>query len=158
MEYAQSVLESDNYSYKEREWRAPSVKEDEEILFDEPGRVLRGGGISHTDVCCRSHYFRVTLPKYGFYTLRVKHGGGEESWKLDYDKRVVEALAMMDSDHRFRLLWAIMEAHQSSEREGYRKAEVKWKGAASEGRIKTRKLRNSDFRKVWIEEREQVHH
>jgi len=128
--------------------------DDEVILFDEPGRVLGrmndsqpGGG-----VCCRSHYFRVTKPQFGRVTVRVKHGGGEESVALGFDGRIVDGLAMMDSDSRFRLLWAIMQTNADSKREGYKKADAHWERAAAEKRIRTRKLPGKNEVKVWIED------
>lgn len=146
-----SVLAPDNYSYRERHLRAPSVEAGEEIIFDEPGRVLsrRDPDRPSDGVCCRSHYFRVTKPEYGAYQLRVKHGGGEESWRLDYDRRTVEALAMIDSDSRFRLLWVIMRANQEGEKRGGDFVESTWRRAAAEKRIKTRKVKAGV--KVWIE-------
>ena len=35
-----SVLDPEHYSYKDRKWRSPKTEEDEEILLDEPGRIL----------------------------------------------------------------------------------------------------------------------
>jgi hypothetical protein len=147
-----SVLAPDNYSYRQREWRAPKVIDpDEVILFDEPGRVLMRENGDGT--CCRSHYFRVTKPPFGQVTVRVKHGGGEESVSLGYDPRLFTGLSMMDSDSRFRLLWAIMQTNGDSKRVGYEKAEARWRQAAADKRIKTRKMPGRDAVKVWIEEK-----
>ncbi len=146
-----SVLAPDNYSYREREWRAPKVDADEEIIFDEPGRVLgrRDPTRPSDGVDCRSHYFRVTHPRFGRYRLRVQHGGGEQHWELSYDKRIIEGLAMMDSDSRFRLLWVLMDANNDSERRGASRVESVWRCAAAEKRIRTRKGRGGVT--VWIE-------
>ena len=148
---APSVLAPDNYSYREREWRAPKVDADEEIIFDEPGRVLnrRDPDRPSDGTDCRSHYFRLTKPQFGRYTLRVQHGGGEQSWGLHHDRRTIEGLATMDSDSRFRLLWVIMDANNDGERRGAERTEAKWRRAAAEKRIKTRKVREGV--KVWIE-------
>lgn len=148
--YPPSVLAPDNYSYREPALRAPVVEVDDEIIFDEPGRVL---GRVDSDkpgdgVCCRSHYFRVTK-RMGFYHLLVRHGGGSEQWRLDYDKRTIRALAALDSDSRFRLLWVIMAAHQDGEREGATRMDGIWRRAAADKRIKTRKTKAGI--NVWID-------
>ena len=148
-----SLAAPDNYAFKERDWRAPSVGPEDEIIFDEPGRVLgrdddnKPGGRGAVD--CRSHYFRVTKPRFGFYTLLVKHGGGEESWQLSYAERTIDGLRQMDSDARFWLLWVIMDAHHASARTTTERVESVWRRAAAEKRIKTRKVRSGV--KVWIE-------
>ncbi len=145
-----SLQATDNYSVRERQWRAPSVPDGEEIIFDEPGRVLNrgaygpGGGNA---VCCRSHYFRVTKA-HSFYILRVKHGGGEEQCSLKYDKRIIDALALMDSDSRFWMLWAFMDVKKDAEIATREAVNAKWQAAAAQKRIKTRKMR--DGVKVWI--------
>jgi len=161
-QYPPSVLEGDNYSYLEREWRAPAVDEDDEIVFDEPGRVLppskaqcQIGGIMQHGTDCRSHYFRVTRPdpnKFsGKFRLWVQHGSGTESWDLDYDRRTVEALRELDSDSRYRILWVIMYAHKTSFEAGAYQAADRYRTAFVEGRLKKRKVRGSEACKVWIE-------
>jgi hypothetical protein len=134
VERCPSVLDSDNYSYKERRWTSPAVEEGEEIIFDEPGRILPPTSEGGHSTDCRSHYFRVTKPRIGFYRLRVKHGAGEEWWNLDYSDRTVYGLRQMDSDSRFRLLWVIMDAHK----EGEKKGESKYRQYFLEGRLKKR--------------------
>lgn len=148
---APSVLASDNYSYRERKWRAPEVDGDEEIIFDEPGRVLgrKYPSTPNGGVCCRSHYFRVTKPLYGQYQLRVKHGGGSEVWGIGYDKRTIDGLAVLDSDSRFRMLWVIMSANQEGERRGAERMDGIWKHAAAQKRIRIRKTREGIA--VWID-------
>ncbi len=151
-EQSANVTAPDNYSYREREWRAPKIGEDDAIVFDEPGRVLnrKSAGQPSGGVCYRSHYLRVTkCREYGPYTLRVHHGGGEESWQLGYDKTIIEALGSLDSDSRYRLLYTIMRAHQEGERAGSEQTESKWRKAAAQKRIKTRKVKAGV--KVWIE-------
>jgi len=132
-----AVLAPDNYSYLERKWRAPAVEKDEVIMFDEPGRVLGLNGGS--PVCCRSHYFRVTKPKFSQYRLRVKHGGGEESWDLDYNPLTIEALGMLDSDSRYRLLHVIMRAHQTSAIKASDETAQRYASAFLAGKLKKRK-------------------
>jgi len=140
-----AVLAFDNYSYREREWRAPAVPEGATIIFDEPGRVL-------DNVCYRSHYFRVFKEAHGlFYHLTVQHGAGTESWRLGYNKRVLAGLAQLDSDTRYLMLHTIMDSHQESETRTKEKVSAFWRQAAAEKRIKTRKVK--DGVKVWIEDK-----
>jgi hypothetical protein len=150
-----AVLAHDNYSRKERDWRAPSVPDGDAILFDEPGRVLgrdnpqAPGGRDAVD--CRSHYFRVTKGQFGGYRLHVRHGGGEESLELSYSSRIVDALAQMDSDARYWVLHSFLDAHHKTARTTSGKVSNEWRMAAAEKRIKTRKLPGKSEFKVWIE-------
>lgn len=143
-----SLLAPDNYSYKERDLRAPVLiprdHEDQTLVFDEPGRVLN-------NVCYRAYYFRVIKPEFGPYMLLVKHGGGTESWRMEYTKQVIDALASLDSDSRYLILHAIMRAHQESARIASEKTAAIWRRAAAEKRLKTRKVKGGV--KVWIEEK-----
>ncbi len=135
------------------DWRAPKITKGETILFDEPGRVLGARGSA---VDCCSHYFRVTKPEYGDYTLRVKHGAGEESFQLSWDSRLIDGLQQMDSDNRFRLLWMIMDGHHRTAECTAEKINATWRKAAAEKRIKTRKLPKQNAVKVWIEDKPAV--
>jgi hypothetical protein len=143
-----SLTDPENYSYQQRDWRAPSIAAEDTVMFDEPGRVLGARGSA---VDCRSHYFRVVKPQFGQYTLKVKHGGGEESWPLGFDSRIIDGLAQMDSDNRFRLLWTIMDGHHNTARQTTEKINAGWQRAAAEKRIKTRKLPGQNRVRVWIE-------
>lgn len=137
-----SLTDPENYSYREREWAAPAVSEGDVIMFDEPGRVLN-------NVCYRAYHFRVVKPEFGPYTLLVKHGGGTESWRMEYTTRVIDALQSLDSDSRFLLLHTIMRAHHESARITAEKLNASWQRAAAQKRIKTRKVKGGV--KVWIE-------
>lgn len=150
-EYPPSVLAPDNYAYKERHLRRPTIPEDEAIIFDEPGRVLPPLKGDHGGTCCRSHHFVVTRPRFGRPTLRVKHGGGEESWPLGWDQRAVDGLDKLPSDERYRLLWVIMDAHKDSARQAAEQTARRYEQAFVDGRLKKRKRRGSDRYKVWIE-------
>jgi hypothetical protein len=143
-----SLTDPENYSYQQRDWRAPSIEVEDTVVFDEPGRVLgaRGSGVD-----CRSHYFRVIKPEFGQYTLKVRHGGGEESWPLGFDSRIVDGLGQMDSDNRFRLLWVIMDGHHETASRTANRLNADWRQAAAEKRIKTRKLPGQNRVRVWIE-------
>lgn len=142
--YSPAVLDPENYAFRELEWRAPFLAEGSASLFLEPGRVL-------DNVCYRAYCFRVSKPGFGDYILSVKHGGGEESWNLEWNKSLIAALGKMDSDSRFLTLHALMRAHQISERNTVEKRDSFWRQAAAEKRIKTRKVKAGV--KVWIEEK-----
>lgn len=141
-DYSAAVLAPDNWAFRDLEHRAPSLLEGETSLFLEPGRVL-------DNVCYRAYCFRVVKPEFGDYVLRVKHGGGEESWRMEWNKRLIAALDAMDSDTRFITLHALMRAHQSITTKAIEKRDSFWRLAAAEKRIKTRKVKAGV--KVWIE-------
>lgn len=140
--YSPAVLAPDNYAFRELEWRAPKVPEGDAILIEEPGRVL-------DNICYRAYCFRVSKGGLGDYMLRVRHGGGDEAWKLDYCKRTVTVLQALDSDGRFILLHSLMRAHQETRRVTAERVEANWRQAAAEKRIKTRKVKGGV--KVWVE-------
>lgn len=142
--YSPAVLAPDNWAFRELEHRSPTLPEGSTSLFLEPGRVL-------DNVCYRAFCFRVRKPEFGDFTLSVKHGGGEESWRLEYCKRLVDALGNMDSDTRFITLHALMRAHQQSETNTTEKVNASWRQAAAEKRIKTRKMPGQNAVKVWVE-------
>lgn len=139
----------------EPNWRAPTVPERDTLVFDEPGRVLH----HHTAhrgkqaVCYSSFWYRVTRDNVtGALTLRVKHGGGEQSQPLGHDgDPLVCALASMVSDDRFRVLHEM----RTQREDGMRLAEAKvcheYRQAHADGRLKKRKVRGQSAVKVWIE-------
>lgn len=131
------------------DWGAPSFPCGDALLFDEPGRVLVLKPVGNYDVCYRAYWFRVTRGQYGRATLRVKHGGGEESWSLPGE--LTKVLAALDSDQRFFVLYAFMDAHGKSAQAARQAEAAKWRQAAAEKRIKTRKLPRQSAVKVWIE-------
>ncbi len=139
-----SLLDPTNYAYRERDSRAPAVPEGHTILIDEPGRVL-------DNVCYRAFSFRVTKEQFGDYILRVRHGGGDESWRMEWRKRVVGIIEGLDSDSRFLMLHALMRAHQQSATITAERVAANWRKAAAEKRIKTRKLPGKNAVKVWVE-------
>lgn len=142
-EYPDHVKDPENYAWRERAWRRPSVPDDETIVIDEPGRLLPCGG--GRKVCCRSFHFVVSQGPLRALTLRVKHGGGEESWRLGWDsERLLAGFVAMDSDSRFRMLLTLANAHSNSRREGYAAAERHWSAAVEEGRVRRKKIRGQD--------------
>lgn len=130
-------------------WRQPTIGADEELLYSEPGRVLRNGPFGGTD--CRSHSFAVVKPKFGNYFLLVKHGGGEESVDLGYSKRIVAALEPLDSDTRYWLLHVLLDVRHRAQTETRDRVASEYRRAFVAGTLKKRKMPGRDAVKVWIE-------
>lgn len=130
-------------------WRAPDVPEDEAIVSDEPGRVLEMG--KHR-VCYSAYHYRVTRADGAFYTLRVKHGGGEESIRLSHGfKYVAVALEKLTSDERFLALHELRDVRRKADRDAEDRTAGVFRSAFADGRLKKRKLRGQASVKVWIE-------
>lgn len=151
--YPPHVTDAQNYAWREREWRRPPVNEGEEVLIEEPGRVLPPMSGEGLGTCCRSHYFLVVKPgKHGSPVLRVRHGGGDQQWRLSWDsERVIKGVQALDSDTRFRFLWMLMDAHNDSERNAEARTSHEYRQAFVDGRLKKRKKRGSNDVRVWIE-------
>lgn len=123
----------------------PALLDGETLVHDEPGRC--GGLDSHC------HHYRVTK-QHGSYSLLVRHGGGEERIRLSCTPTLIDSMAMMESNARYWMLNAIFHAHSDGAREARSSEALRWRTAAAEKRIKTRKFRgaeNDACRKVWIE-------
>lgn len=131
----------------------PATPDSETLIYSEPGRVLdRKAHGGHCDVCYRSHWLTVTADarvRSRSYTLRVRHGGGDEAWPLD--DTVVDALAECGSDARYFILYGIVRAHHDSERAAEGRVSGEYRQAFADGRLKKRKLRGQARCKVWIE-------
>ena len=133
--------------------RAPELKENDELVIDEAGRVLYWTEDKHTGsgVDCRSHWFRV-VKAYGTYYLLVRHGGGDEtirlqSWGWSMYRSVLDSLS---SDARYWLLHMIYSAHRDGVEKGTTKTGAAYQQAFVEGRLKKRRARGSNTYKVWI--------
>lgn len=130
--------------------RAPTLNDDDTLIFDEHGRILRDvDGRNGTDY--RSHWFRLVKPKYGFYMLLVHHGGGEERMTLGWSRRIVAALDNITSDNRYYLLHTFYKVASDARSAGVETATDRYRKAHAEGRLKKRKMPGRDSFKVWIE-------
>ena len=78
-------------------------------------------------------------------------GGGEERFRVSSTKTLLDTLATLDSNGRYWVLNAIYHAHNDGERIARDKTNSQWLQAAADKRIKTRKRRNQNSVKVWIE-------
>jgi hypothetical protein len=120
----------------------PELGENETLLRDLPGRC--GIGLD-----CHSHHFCVTKRHGGFYFLLVMHGGGQE--RIPLFSLAPPVLAALDSMPCYLMAHTIYSAHRDGDRDATLAESVKWRKAAAEKRIKTKKLRGKDAVKVWIE-------
>jgi len=118
----------------------PTLAEGDKLLYDEPGRC--GGQDSHC------HHYRV-VTRSGSLFLLVRHGGGDESIRLSNGKVLLYGLELLDRA-RYWTLNAIFHAQSNAKQEARELEASRWRKAAAEKRIKTRKQRNSDSVKVWI--------
>lgn len=126
-----------------REAIPPAIASDEVLLFDEPGRC--GGIDSH------SHHYRL-VKHYSRYILRVAHGGGEDCVQLSlYGNGFKEMITALDSNTRYWLLNEFYRLASDARREGEQNEAAKWRKAAAEKRIKTRKVRGSNQVRVTME-------
>lgn len=121
---------------------APELVEGQSLLHDEPGRC--GGIDSH------SHHYRV-VKWYSSVYLLVRHGGGDEHFRLCTTKPFLDTLAALESTARYWALNALYHAYSDGKRAGVDKTDQYWRTAAADGRIKTRKMRGRNAVKVSIE-------
>ena len=123
---------------------APKLNEGDTLLYDEPGRC---GGLD-----CHSHHYRL-VRIYGSIYLYVRHGGGDERFRLSTTPSFLAGLAAMDSTMRYWTFHSIYYAHHYAVQEARDAERSRWQQAAADKRIKTRKQRGSNTVKVWIEEK-----
>ena len=131
-------------SYETEEWRKPTISEGEEEIFSEHGRIL-------DKVDYRSHWFVLSKKQYGGYHLLVKHGGGEEGIPLGYSKRYEIMMESLESDTRYYLMHALMEAFHNGKTKGRDESTTLYRNAFVDGRLKKRKLPSKNEVRVWIE-------
>jgi hypothetical protein len=135
----------DGKSFSTRQPCPPDLMEGDELLYDEPGRC---GGLD-----CHSHHFTlVKCTRYGTYDVVVRHGGGDERFSLGVTGRLlVPSFASLDSNGRYWLMHTLYSSRNEVQRATEGTEALRWRTAAAEKRIKTRKLRGRGLVKVWIE-------
>lgn len=146
--------ETEERNYGAEPWRAPTLKEDDALLFSECGRVVKAHTYGHDDcgIDYRSHYFRIVRARYGGCFLLVKHGGGEERFQLDYSKaRIGQFFEPLDSTQRYLLMHLFYNVHSQAKQATREKTAHEYKTAFANGKLKKRKQRGSSTIKVWIE-------
>lgn len=125
-----------------REVNPPDLGEHDQLLYDEPGRC---GGL---DAHC--HHYRI-VTNFSSLFLLVRHGGGDERVRLSGTPTFRDTLAALDSTARYWMLHVIFHAHSDGTHKGHNTEAQRWRIAAAEKRIKTRKARTTNTVKVWIE-------
>jgi len=86
--------------------------------------------------------------RHANYYLLVRHGGGDE--RIPLFKPEVDAMKGLDSTSCYWIMGAIYHANAEGKRNARQAADLQWRTAAAEKRIKTRKLRGAEGIKVWI--------
>jgi len=131
--------------------RAPALREDDELIYDEHGRIVywteekkAGEGVD-----CRSHWFRI-VRNCGSYFLLVRHGGGQEIIRLNGWGNFRTMFDPLSSDARYSLMHQMLNIHHATQREARSEVHHTYRTAFSEGRLKKRKVKGGV--KVWIEE------
>lgn len=134
------------------EGRAPELA-GATIVYDEMGRCQPIISGKKYMVDHHSHHYRLFKDDIGRYRGFVRHGGGTEEFG---DSHVWSKLAMlmetMDSDARFVLFMAIDSTWDKAARSARNAEEARWRLAAADKRIKTRRSAKRGTCKVWIEE------
>lgn len=103
-------MENLNNEHVSKDWRAPKVREDDTIIFDECGRAIG-------NVCYRAYHFRLVDKRYGCNFLLVKHGSGEENICLDFfHTDEINALNKLTSDERYLMFFTIYRAYRNTKR------------------------------------------
>lgn len=121
----------------------PTLQDGDVLLFDAPGRC--GGLDSH------SHHFRVVKRGCGSVSLLIRHGGGDERFRLYPHRDLPKILETLDSTARYCLLATIHSAYRDGKTYGQDRERGTWMQAAIDKRIKTRKLPSRGIFEVWIE-------
>ena len=130
--------------YETEAWRAPTPKDDEDVIFSEHGRIIN-------NVCHRSFWFMLVKGKY-HVALLVKHGGGQERIDLHhYHDENLRALSVLSSDDRFMVFSTMLAIKHDAEREAEDSTSARYRQAFAENRLHKRKNRGSNTVKIWIE-------
>lgn len=122
----------------------PALLEGDTLLHDEPGRCYKGSD-SH------SYHLILVKEKYAGNALLVRHGGGDERISLGYSTHFAEMCEGMNSEERYKFLIRLYHFHYDARKKSASETDAKWRQAAADKRIKTKKNRGLDSVKVWIE-------
>ena len=122
----------------------PELQDGDELLCDEPGRC--GGLDSHC------HHVRL-VKRRGRPFLLVCNGTGDHELMLPRSFELSGVLETLNSNSRYWLLLSFYNTASNHGRSVKSEVNHRWRTAAAEKRIKTRKQRGRDAVKVWIEPR-----
>lgn len=130
-------------------WRAPTVPDDETLLYLEPGRVLQQ---ERHRVCYSAYWYSLSQCRRGRLLLRVKHGAGEECLDLGYSNpQKLAAFAALDSDSRYMMFHTLRSVGDESAKTAASKMRHEYAKAFVDGRLRKRKQRGANEVKVWID-------
>jgi hypothetical protein len=120
---------------------APELADDDMLLYDEPGRC--GGLDSH------SYHYRL-VRSHSSVCLLVRHGGGDERFRLSCTNSLLDALKVMGTTVRYWMFNTIYHARSDAGRESREREAMHWRTAAAEKRIRTRRKPGESTVRVWI--------
>jgi hypothetical protein len=120
------------------------LEEGDDLVRDLPGRC--GGVDSH------SHDFRIVRQRITGLHLLVHHGGGSDRVAL-HAYGAEDFIQSMSENDCYWMMRALYDVRQDAARKAQAAEASKWRKAAVEKRIKTRKQRGRDVVEVWIENR-----
>lgn len=118
----------------------PALSDGDVLLFDEPGRC--GGMDSHC------HHYRL-VKNAGSIALLVRNGGGDARVRVSLPRGF--SLEAMDSNTRYWMLNAIYHAYSDGRRTGADAAEMEYRKAFLEDRLRKRKSPGRNYYRIWIE-------
>lgn len=123
----------------------PQLLEDDNILYDEPGRC--GGTDSHS-------YHFIVVERMDSLLLLVKHGGGEDSIRIgstraNHRRGIREALKnATDSNARYWIMQTLYHMVQDERSISTDKERETWSKAAREGRLKIRSRQGNKYAEI----------
>jgi hypothetical protein len=113
----------------------PELHDGEMLVFDEPGRC--GGIDSH------AYHFRLAINTGGDIFVIVRHGGGDERFRvaayMPGVRHLIEALKQTDTHGRYWMLHLLYDVHHDGADKARDAERGKWTRAAAEKRIKVRR-------------------
>lgn len=132
---------------------APELPERSALVYDEPGRCCPVVNGKPYKVDHHSHHYRLVKNDIGQLRAFVRHGGGVEEFGDSYDwTRLALLMEPMDSDARFVFFMGIESTATHAARAARESEAHKWRAAAADKRIRTRRYPKRGHTKVWIED------
>lgn len=133
-------------TYGTEAWRKPTTPDGHKEIFSEHGRVLPVG---RNMVTYESYWLTISRAEGGYYFLHVKHGAGEETYRLEgcIDYMMVDTMSAMGSDSRYALMFTLYSTAREAASAAKKKAQQSYALAFVEGRLKKRRKNN----RIWVE-------
>ncbi len=135
----------DNGNWGEERFRKPTLPEKAREIFSECGRVIRHEG-ANWGVDYRSHWLVLFKYDIGGYCLRVKHGGGEETFDLGHSAEpLIKAFEGLSSDDRYEALYIVYKAASTAAQTASEETRVRYARAFLDKRLKRRRSQNKIY-------------